>query len=109
MSWIAGTIEDVKEIDNWFVMDIGFSSDQKSCGVVKVENNTIVKTKDDKDGIELDYSAMIEQFIDFTKGKTKIGLIIEAPLSIAFSKGKSNSDGNPAGRGGIEITFTKSD
>jgi hypothetical protein len=100
MSWIAGTIEDVKEIDNWFVMDIGFSNSSKSCGVVTVHNNG--KPAED----EIYYGEIIGKFQDFIK-KVKegesIGLIIEAPLSIAFNNTPGKvKDRNPVGRKGIE-------
>jgi hypothetical protein len=97
MSWIAGTLNDVAIIDHWFVMDIGFAEDKKSCGVITVVNNG------EPISCEADYAQMILEFKNFIQGKEAIGLIIEAPLSVAFTKTSLDTDGNPVGRRGIEI------
>jgi hypothetical protein len=100
MGWIAGSLEDVKKIDNWFIVDIGFSNNKESCGIVTVKSNG-EHTKD-----EIHYGAMVEKIQEFVgeikEGKS-IGLIIEAPLSIAFNNTPGKvKDGNPVGRKGIE-------
>lgn len=98
----AGTLENAKEISNWFVMDIGFSSSSKSCGIYIVENNT------PKTPVDLPYGSMLREFERFAKNKTKIGIIIEAPLSLAFQKAKNldkptMNSGSPIARKQIEI------
>jgi len=102
MGWIAGTLKDVEKIDNWFVVDIGFSNSSKSCGVVTVENGEEPKGLTDEDG-NIFYGALITKFQNFALGKSKIGLIIEAPLSVAFNNTpKKVKHGNPIGRMGVE-------
>lgn len=102
MSWVAGTFEDVQKIDNWFIVDIGFSNSSKSCGVVTVESGNAPAGLSDKDG-NIYYGALIKKFQDFAEAKIKIGLVIEAPLSIAFNNTPDKvRNGNPVGRKEIE-------
>jgi hypothetical protein len=100
MNWIAGALDDVKNIENWFIVDIGFSSSQKSCGIVTVQNNgKFTKT--------VHYGEMIHKFKEFVKNIEEdkdIGLVIEAPLSIAFSNSPDKANnGNPVAREAIEL------
>jgi hypothetical protein len=53
MGWIVGSLEDVKKIDNLFIVDIGFSNNKESCGIVTVKSNG-EHTKD-----EIHYGAMV--------------------------------------------------
>lgn len=108
MSWVAGTLEDVKKIENWFIVDIGFSNSSKSCGVVTVENgnNPVGLNKDGN----IYYGALIQKFQDFAEAKIKIGLVIEAPLSIAFNNTPNKvKNGNPVGRKGVEQEYSSSE
>lgn len=102
MSSYAGTLETAKEISDWFIMDIGFSSNSKSCGVCIVEQDSLL-IKDD-----FAYGAMLREFKRFVELKEKIGIIIEAPLSLAFQKAKNPDkptlhSGSPIARKQIEI------
>lgn len=103
----AGTLENAKGIKDWFIMDIGFSSSSKSCGVYTIDEYDNRFTED------LSYGEMLRKFQAFVNGKTKIGLIIEAPLSVAFNNQIAKKDnaplknnGNPYGRKGIEMIET---
>jgi hypothetical protein len=71
-------------INDWYALDIGFSSEQKSCGVYR--------TDADKPS-RLPYGYVANDLVRFATGRERIGLIIEAPLSCSF-----NSNGNPCGR-----------
>lgn len=98
----AGTLENAKEINDWFIMDIGFSSSSKSCGVCIIEHGTQTSLTD------LPYGSMLRKFGGFTKDKKKIGIIIEAPLSLAFQKSinpdkPTINSGSPIARKQIEI------
>lgn len=68
----------------WVYVDIGFSSKQRSCGLL-IEGG---------DPVELLFSELCERLKKLCKEcTTPINLVIEAPLSVAF-----DSKGNPAGR-----------
>ena len=72
------------QIQDWYALDIGFSSSKQSSGVYRT----------DKEEPQLKfYGELFEDIIDFVKKSTRAGLIIEAPLSCSF-----NSKGNPCGR-----------
>lgn len=91
MPWLAGTPEMMQSIHDWFIVDIGFSGSGNSCGVYIVKRDKEVFKKD------LTYASLIKKFNEFIEHTDKVGLIIEAPLSVAFN------NRNPAGRNAIEI------
>ncbi len=92
-------INEIEDISNWFIVDVGYSSRNQSSGILRVRNNKYT----DKDLQDVGFSKLKKRFNDFyeeNKNK-KIGLVLEAPLSILFNK-----DGNPLGRG-FEIEFSE--
>ncbi|WP_415406788.1 hypothetical protein ACLHDG_13620 [Sulfurovum sp. CS9] len=90
---IIQDVSEIKKIHNWFIVDVGYSNSRKSCGVVIVRNNEVIEKKD------IVFSGMKEKFQKFYDKceNEKIGLILEAPLSMAFDKNK-----NPLGRKELE-------
>ena len=67
----------------WLILDIGFSNDSKSCGIVFGE----AKPK------KLRFSEALEEVNKAAQEKGILNLVVEAPLSVAFDKA-----GNPKGR-----------
>ncbi len=76
--------EKIDSLQNWFIVDIGYSSNSKSCGIYTSEH--------DESGEDIYYGKLSTKIEEFCKNKQEVGLIIEAPLSISF-KNK-----NPKGR-----------
>lgn len=89
MSWYSGTSQIAQNIENWFSVDIGYSEKSKSCGVYISSLQR---------GEDVSYDEMVKKFQNFllSNKSQKVGLIIEAPLSIAFN------NGNPIGRKKVE-------
>ncbi|HEY9162855.1 MAG TPA: hypothetical protein VIS94_17395 [Desulfomonilia bacterium] len=84
MKIIPGQKKDIKEIELWFSIDMGFSTKNKTCGIFYPEGK--------KENII--YGNLFDEFKSFAKEeKNKIGLIIEAPLSYYLDE-----KGNPKGR-----------
>jgi hypothetical protein len=69
---------------NWIFLDIGFSSTKKSCGVIFEECEPLCLQFGDAQ------NQIVEKIV---KSKSPINLVIEAPLSVCFSR-----VGNPKGR-----------
>ena len=81
----AGTIDDLDpESGDWLFVDIGFSSTDKSCGVLKNEE----EPKTMKFGCLVNFVVKEVQ----APGQT-LNLVLEAPLSVAFDR-----HGNPTRR-----------
>jgi len=80
----AGTIDEISPDEEWLILDIGFSSMGKTCGL-----------KRNSDGpVELQFSdARKEICLSISDSKQPVNLVIEAPLSVAFDE-----QGNPKGR-----------
>jgi hypothetical protein len=86
MKLTAGNEKLAKDIadHDWFVLDIGFSSKKRTCGILKSDNMAT----------DCRFYADIEREIaGFASSRNRMGLIIEAPLSYAF-----DARGNPCGR-----------
>ncbi len=81
-------ISEIKSIEKWFIVDIGYSNGQNSCGVLTIENDRCSLQ-------DITFSQLQQLFKDFYSGNknTKTGLVLEAPLSILFDE-----KGNPLGR-----------
>ncbi len=84
----AGTKEQLLEkydIVDWLIIDMGFSRDRKSCGIKFNE----------QDAFEATYSEMTDFVLEHIQVNTRrpLNLMIEAPLSVSFTK-----SGNPTGR-----------
>jgi len=83
---LAGTLEHLEHAgSSWAILDIGFASKKKSCGLLlpnmdKPDYFTYAAVRD----------CLVRSVREFKK---PINLVIEAPLSVAFS-----SEGNPTGR-----------
>ena len=81
----AGTIDELKQDSgDWLFVDLGFSKQEKSCGVLKNDKMPCSKTFAD--------------LVRYVIGEVQIpgpplNLLIEAPLSVSFAK-----SGNPTGR-----------
>lgn len=68
----------------WVFVDIGFSRDKRSCGILV----------DDSEPREVRYGDLVSRIArEMEKSLSPLNLLIEAPLSVAF-----NADGNPTGR-----------
>ena len=82
---VAGRVDEaVRESGDWVFVDIGFSSKLKSCCIAV----------DDADPYHVSYGELGFRLACLTTRETgTVNLVIEAPLSVAFSK-----DGNPTGR-----------
>lgn len=81
----AGRVEEISiDSGNWLVLDIGFSSNKKTCGL-KINN------EHPKEVLFSEAKTLIISFVRDSQKPTN--LIIEAPLSVAFNK-----SGNPTGR-----------
>lgn len=88
----AGNIEDITPVQNnadWAIVDIGFSSTRKSCGI------GIYREGKEPDLREEIFSYVVNTLTEMSSEPlgTPLNLIIEAPLSASF-----NSQGNPTGR-----------
>ena len=72
------------ESGEWVILDIGFSSKARSCGL----------TFNESAPRQVRYDEAVDEICSFiTESKRSVNLIIEAPLSVAF-----NRNGNPTGR-----------
>ncbi|MBL8028857.1 MAG: hypothetical protein JNL74_20700 [Fibrobacteres bacterium] len=73
-------------------MDVGFSSESKSCGVATVTHNrTAIES------CKLRFAEAITHIIKFAESHSSFVLVLEAPLSSTF-----NEKGNPVERGHFE-------
>lgn len=80
----AGKVSDISWPNGtWLILDIGFSSSQKSCGILL----------GDEEGRCLTFSDAINEVVGISNRLSLLNLVIEAPLSVAFDK-----SGNPKGR-----------
>jgi len=80
----AGRISDLKWTDdNWIFVDIGFSGKKKSCGVIFGGEQAECLT----------FGNAQRKIAQFVSAKTSVNLVIEAPLSVCFSR-----NGDPEGR-----------
>jgi hypothetical protein len=86
MSIKSGEVADINlNAGTWIILDIGFANDKKaSCGLLI----------DNADPIELTFANAVEKISSTIRESSQpVNLVIEAPLSVAFSK-----LGNPTGR-----------
>jgi len=85
MRLIAGTENLLNDlhINQWCFLDIGFSNNRRTCGLLIGNDNPI----------KLTYSEAAKSIVCFAKMNENICLVIEAPLSVSFDK-----NGNPIGR-----------
>jgi hypothetical protein len=74
ISWTKGT---------WLILDVGFSSSRKTCGIILGDN------KADK----LKFNDATDEVVRIARNKSLLNLVIEAPLSVAFDR-----SGNPKAR-----------
>ncbi len=101
---VIQNISKIKDIQNWFIVDMGYSNSSNSCGVCIVHDN---KCKD-VDLEDISFAKLEEKFEGFYTdcNNAEIGLVIEAPLSILFDGNKKlfdkNKKGNPLGRKDFE-------
>ena len=81
----AGCVDDIhKDSGNWLFIDIGFSSNKKSCGFLKGKGCPEPIT----------FGDLVKQVVEETQKETDVlNMLIEAPLSVAF-----NEDRNPTFR-----------
>ena len=82
----AGRIDEAtRDSGDWVFVDTGFAQDKtKSCGLLKGDDPPIVLT----------FSELREELINLcSDSKNPLNLVIEAPLSVSFSR-----SGNPTGR-----------
>ena len=82
----AGTVGEIRmDSGDWLFIDIGFSSKERSCGLV--EGNGNAKT--------LTFGKLVKRVVKEANRRTDdpLNLVIEAPLSVAF-----NEKGNPTHR-----------
>jgi len=93
-------ISEIQDINNWFIVDMGYSNNTKSCGVMIVRDGQYT----DNDLEDISFAKLEKKFQGFYDEykNRKIGLILEAPLSIAFDKNKEGHYGNPLGRKDLE-------
>ena len=84
---VAGTVEDaVRDSGDWVFLDLGFSAKSRSCGIAV----------GDERPCQVSYGELGPRLLALTRRATRpVNLLIEAPLSVAFTKDK---DGNPTGR-----------
>lgn len=84
MKIIAGQPNDIHwESGFWVFLDIGFSNQAKSCGLLMHDSQPTMHR----------YSDAVSEIIEVVKIHDRINLVIEAPLSVSFDK-----LGNPTGR-----------
>jgi hypothetical protein len=81
----AGHTKDIHgNSGQWIILDIGFSNNAKSCGLLI----------DGRNPVELRFNEVVDEIKKIIQSTDKpINLMIEAPLSVAFDK-----SGNPKGR-----------
>ena len=83
----AGDVSELrKDGIDWLFVDVGFSSKNKTCGVLKGEGRPELST----------FGKLVELAVQEARTGTDsrtLNMLLEAPLSVAFTK-----DGNPAGR-----------
>jgi hypothetical protein len=81
----AGTVDEItKTAGDWVFVDIGFSRESKTSGLLV----------NDGQPIEVTFNDLRQKILQLTKQDgPAINLVIEAPLSVAFT-----GEGNPAGR-----------
>ena len=84
MKLISGNGALVSSINDWYTLDIGFSSSRPSCGAFRSDTG---KTS------SMFYGDLARDILEFVNGRNRAGLIVEAPLSYSF-----DSKGNPCGR-----------
>jgi len=86
-------IDEIRNINNWFIIDMGYSNNNKSCGVLMVQNSKYTN----EDFKDIAFSELKKEFNSFCNKlkDEKIGLVLEAPLSILFDEDR---EGNPLGR-----------
>ena len=75
----AGTIDELKQgTGDWLFVDVGFSSTDKSCGVLKNEERPRT----------MKFGNLVKCLVKETQTTTKLplNLLLEAPLSIAFDQ-----------------------
>ena len=78
------THEITPDCGEWIIVDIGFSMNSKSCGVGSIDDPPV----------EVQFYEMLKIVTQrIREAKGVVNLLIEAPLSVAFS-----SKGNPTGR-----------
>ena len=82
---VAGTVEDaVRDSGDWVFLDLGFSAKSRSCCIAV----------GDEPPSHVFYGELGSRLLALTRRATRpVNLLIEAPLSVAFTK-----DGNPTGR-----------
>lgn len=86
MKLIAGNPINASQCADWLAVDIGFSCAKRTTGIMGAHWD---KPKC------IQYGQLIDECLRFAEGKFAVGLIIEAPLSMAF-----NLANNPTGRKG---------
>ena len=81
----AGNLEEIsRQSGQWAFVNLGFAEKARSCGLVV----------DDGDPAELTFSGLLNQVSRLVQaGRAPLNLVIEAPLSAAFTRA-----GNPTGR-----------
>jgi len=81
----AGSMQELnKDSGQWVFVDLGFSQNARSCGLLLHDDNPS----------DLSFSELQRELISIvTARQAPLNLLLEAPLSIAF-----NSTGNPTGR-----------
>lgn len=92
MIWAGSVREATRDSGEWLFVDIGFSCEGASCGILFGEGKPAAVT----------FGGLREQVVGAAvRSDAPLNLVIEAPLSVAF-----NSRGNPTGRS-IERQGTK--
>ena len=86
----AGTVDDIRpDSGEWLVIDLGFAQKSKSCGVLRANTNS--------DDLMLEnhtFTTMQEIVLETVSfSGNPLNLLLEAPLSVAFTK-----EGNPTHR-----------
>ncbi len=71
ISWKKGT---------WLILDIGFSNNRRSCGILLGDNKAE----------KLKFKDALDEVVRIARDRPLLNLVIEAPLSVAFDK-----SGNP--------------
>ena len=84
MRIVAGTKVNASQCEDWLAVDIGFSSAKKTTGLMG-------QRWDEPKCVE--YGQLLSECSRYAAGRKVLGLIVEAPLSFAFS-----SRNNPVGR-----------
>lgn len=81
----AGTIAELRrDSGDWVFVDVGFSQNARSCGFLSGQG----------DAVELTFADLVKHGrVVMTESELPLNLVIEAPLSVAFT-----ATGNPTGR-----------